>query len=304
MQAYAVFEDIEFEIKRLLRGANRSVRICVAWINCQTYANVFDSLLKKGVSIELICHDDMFNAKTIAYLPGGVKRYAMRPRLSAAYMHNKFCLIDEEIVINGSYNWSRTARQSFENVVVMRGSYSLVKSFLHEFYDLIAFSESEKGHVFQRCPICMSYQYHLGILGSESGKYSESKVDIWAICCANQHAVRLGEQYEQFFAAQYGLDSEGKDGDEPECVQSMLELFRRERDLIGRLHAYFTKHRSIQIHAIGSVTILNEHEHLKWGEEPEYCVHIGWRDMLYRKLIPQVLYDDGAGIERVINEYH
>ena len=29
-------------------------------------------------------------------------------------MHNKFCIIDKSIVINGSYNWTRKAKNNFE----------------------------------------------------------------------------------------------------------------------------------------------------------------------------------------------
>jgi phosphatidylserine/phosphatidylglycerophosphate/cardiolipin synthase-like enzyme len=35
-------------------------------------------------------------------------------------MHHKFCLIDDRILINGSYNWSYPARRNEENILVLR----------------------------------------------------------------------------------------------------------------------------------------------------------------------------------------
>ena len=35
----------------------------------------------------------------------------------------------------------------------------------------------------------------------------------------------------------------------------------------------------------------NHNEHIEWGEEPEYQINIVWKDMYYRKIIPNILYN-------------
>jgi len=39
---------------------------------------------------------------------------------SRAFLHHKFCIIDDQILINGSYNWSYPARYNEENILVLR----------------------------------------------------------------------------------------------------------------------------------------------------------------------------------------
>lgn len=303
MNIYAQFEEIESEIKRLLLDANQSVRICVAWINGQVFGPVFQRLLDKGVQIELICNDDPVNDGTAMHLPPGIKRYAIRSRISTALMHNKFCVIDEETVLTGSYNWSKKAPLSFENIVVAKGDFLLAKSFLHEFYDLISFYENKSADKLQRCPSCGSLQFNLGIFGNESGLYNESKVDVWSVCAAKHHAHHVGEQYEQFVRAQLGLDDEP----EYECndldKESVMAAFRRERQRIERIQAYFLGHRSTSIHAVGWVVPDNFNEHIEWGVEQRFSVRIKWRDMYYRKVIPSRLHHGIGDVDRIIAEH-
>ena len=51
-------------------------------------------------------------------------------------MHNKFVIIDEEIVLTGSYNWAKkSTSENNENVVIISEK-SAVQSFTHEFEKL------------------------------------------------------------------------------------------------------------------------------------------------------------------------
>ena len=48
-------------------------------------------------------------------------------------MHNKFCIIDFNTVITGSYNWSYKAENNFENIVINSNDTSLAEQFVTEF---------------------------------------------------------------------------------------------------------------------------------------------------------------------------
>lgn len=51
-------------------------------------------------------------------------------------MHNKFCVIDKNVVITGSYNWTRQARSNDENITVITESPAVVEDFLEVFAKL------------------------------------------------------------------------------------------------------------------------------------------------------------------------
>ena len=48
-------------------------------------------------------------------------------------MHNKFCVIDYNTVITGSYNWSYKAESNFENVIITSNDTTLAEQFIAEF---------------------------------------------------------------------------------------------------------------------------------------------------------------------------
>ena len=52
-------------------------------------------------------------------------------------MHDKFCIIDENIVITGSYNWTNKAEYNDESVMIIRNEVSVTSSYLNLFEKLI-----------------------------------------------------------------------------------------------------------------------------------------------------------------------
>lgn len=57
-------------------------------------------------------------------------------RESETLMHNKFCVIDGQTVITGSFNWSYKARQNHENITISTEAEPLAKQFMAEFRQL------------------------------------------------------------------------------------------------------------------------------------------------------------------------
>ncbi len=51
-------------------------------------------------------------------------------------MHHKFCVIDQETIITGSYNWSRRARINDENIIVVTDAPDLAGQYLETFHAL------------------------------------------------------------------------------------------------------------------------------------------------------------------------
>lgn len=136
MQTEAVFEGISKRIEKELKTAQSSIYIAVAWF---TNRNLFDVLLEKaqdGIHVQLMLSNDHINTNS------HVDHTRLRIKNSAAYligdgdrdlMHNKFCVIDGDTVINGSYNWSYKAERNHESIVITKGDNFLAEQFIEQF---------------------------------------------------------------------------------------------------------------------------------------------------------------------------
>ena len=50
-------------------------------------------------------------------------------------MHNKYCIIDSKIIINGSYNWTKKANYNNETITINE-SKELAEKFLKNFMNI------------------------------------------------------------------------------------------------------------------------------------------------------------------------
>lgn len=136
MQTEAIFDSIADRIHLELEQASNSIYIAVAWL---TNRNLFNVLLKKaqqGITVQLMLSNDHINNQSY------VDYNQLNTLNSAAYligdgrsdlMHNKFCVIDSNTVINGSYNWSYKAEQNHENILITKGDTVLAEQFIKQF---------------------------------------------------------------------------------------------------------------------------------------------------------------------------
>lgn len=136
MQTEAVFENIAERIEQEICKAQKSIFIAVAWF---TNRNLFNELLKKardGCSISIIISDDSINQNSsidFGQLAINQSRVYWAGNGDTELMHNKFCVIDYNTVITGSYNWSYKAESNFENVIITSNDTTLAEQFIAEF---------------------------------------------------------------------------------------------------------------------------------------------------------------------------
>lgn len=139
----AYFENIHLQIIHHIENAQSDIKICVAWFtDFEIYSKLVDKL-KEGLNIEVIIANHTFNKKSrvdfkeFLKLNGKVGYIGnLNDSSRDSFMHNKFCIIDNNIVITGSYNWSFKARMNDENILVITGDTSLTRQFENKFFEL------------------------------------------------------------------------------------------------------------------------------------------------------------------------
>ncbi|ASI36213.1 phosphatidylserine synthase [Exiguobacterium sp. N4-1P] len=129
---YAILHDVHFEeirqtIIQAIRSAKYTIWVAVAWF---TDEEIYKELLIKkeiGLNIRIITSNEPTNRTLIARLENNfdLKKY---PQVRFNRMHSKFCVIDLEYVLHGSYNWSFNATGNVETLAT-----ALDKDFVNKF---------------------------------------------------------------------------------------------------------------------------------------------------------------------------
>lgn len=139
MQTQAYFENIQEQIIQELRKAKRSVVIAVAWFTDKELFGLICRLANQGINVQLLLMNDNINNQCgIGYellQKAGGKVWKIGNGNNDTLMHNKFCVIDEQVVINGSYNWTNKAKQNHESITVIQDA-ELAYQFANEFEQL------------------------------------------------------------------------------------------------------------------------------------------------------------------------
>jgi phosphatidylserine/phosphatidylglycerophosphate/cardiolipin synthase-like enzyme len=129
-------EACRARIMGLLDGARASADICVFTITDDSISERIVAAHRRGVSVRVITDnekslDEGSDAR-------GLERVGVAVRVdrSEAHMHHKYAIFDEEVLLTGSYNWTRSAAlYNRENLVVTREA-RLVVAFGRDFETL------------------------------------------------------------------------------------------------------------------------------------------------------------------------
>ncbi len=124
------------KIVDLIEQARQSVEICVFTISDDRITKAILAAHKRKVKVIVISDNDKANDRgsDIYYLKEeGVDVILDQTRY---HMHHKFALFDRNILLNGSFNWTRSASDYNEENILVTGDKGLVKSFSTQFDQL------------------------------------------------------------------------------------------------------------------------------------------------------------------------
>jgi hypothetical protein len=122
-----------------LDGAEDSIFIAVAWFTDPGYFQKILQKMEEGVHVELLITKHQFNRDSPIDYNQINKLGGFFTELGDDFslMHNKFCVIDYNHVLNGSFNWTKKANNSnSENLSLVSGDPITAEKFLEEFRTL------------------------------------------------------------------------------------------------------------------------------------------------------------------------
>ncbi|TAE30631.1 MAG: DUF1669 domain-containing protein [Cytophagales bacterium] len=115
--------DIRPVLLKNLQQAAQSIEAAVAWFTDEAIFDLLLQRLRTGTTVTLVLNDDLINHQTPFEWPEftrlGGRAYYFRDDTGGT-MHHKFCVIDGETLLLGSYNWTyRAANRNRENLIVL-----------------------------------------------------------------------------------------------------------------------------------------------------------------------------------------
>ena len=144
---------IQNVIQKELFAAKHSIKICVAWF---TNDLLFQPLLLKldaGVEVTIMTNKDEINFADTndvdfdEFIQRGGCIYWNERSDKSRLLHHKFCIIDDSVVISGSYNWTNGAEYNDEDITVYSDEPETTKHYSDIFDKLAALLPKSKGEV-------------------------------------------------------------------------------------------------------------------------------------------------------------
>ena len=192
--------DILRHLQNELSIAERSIKVAVSWFTNYALFKQIKEYALKGLDIQLIINNDSVNNGGYCLdfnelINAGIRISLVEyPHL----IHHKFCIIDNKVVINGSYNWTRFSENNYENILIFRDNDYVTSCFNEEFEKMLQKAEHKNINTMPECvPPRPEYdrnafkQYVTEELEAEARETSKHRDKITAL----QKAAKLNPEY-------------------------------------------------------------------------------------------------------------
>ena len=119
-----------------IKKAKKHIDICVFTITDDRISSVIMDAYDRGVKVRIISDNSKAVDKGSDIYKLAKKGIPLKTDTTPNHMHNKFALIDRSILINGSFNWTRSASDFNQENITVSNSPVLADEFLDEFEKL------------------------------------------------------------------------------------------------------------------------------------------------------------------------
>jgi phosphatidylserine/phosphatidylglycerophosphate/cardiolipin synthase-like enzyme len=117
----------------LLDGARKSADVCVFTITDDRIADALLAAHRRGVAVRVVTDDDKsgdVGSDALRLAKGGI---AVKMDDSPFHMHHKFAIFDGDVLLTGSYNWTRGAAANNQENLILSNDRRLLTAFHGEF---------------------------------------------------------------------------------------------------------------------------------------------------------------------------
>lgn len=126
-------EDCRDAIIAGIRGAYSSIKICVFTISDDGISRELINKHRSGVQVHIATDNDKVYDRGSDIFCLNEAGIAVKVDFTDAHMHHKFAIFDQELLLTGSYNWTRSAFvRNQENIVLLEDE-PVVRTYLSEF---------------------------------------------------------------------------------------------------------------------------------------------------------------------------
>ncbi|KAG2237522.1 hypothetical protein BDF21DRAFT_454116 [Thamnidium elegans] len=128
-------EDSYLVFHSALATAKKTLYVCVFSFTDNDTADVLIDAQNRGVDVKIVTDNDQMDTRKGADVLRLSDQFGIPYKMdnSDQFMHNKFAVIDNRIVITGSFNWSAGARFKNRENVVVTNIPSVVRAYAQEF---------------------------------------------------------------------------------------------------------------------------------------------------------------------------
>lgn len=134
IQNDVVFDEIQDTIIQGIRDAKYLIWVAVAWFSNEIFYQELMAKKERGLNIRVIISDEESNHKLLPKLKENFDTIMVQHSgyFGNNRMHNKFCIVDMDYVMHGSYNWTAAANYNGETLATAIDR-EFVKKFADEF---------------------------------------------------------------------------------------------------------------------------------------------------------------------------
>ena len=127
-------DDCEERVIIAINNAEHSIDAAIYSFTSKNIASALINAQKRGIPPRIII--DSLQSKSKYAMDEFLLQNNIETRIMPSTMHNKFVVIDNSLVITGSYNWTKNANsKNNENIVFIQDK-ETAELFSREFFDL------------------------------------------------------------------------------------------------------------------------------------------------------------------------
>ncbi len=134
-------KEIRNRLIASFKNAKESIEIAVTWFTDKELFATLCEMSRNGIRVEVILANNYINHESsIRYEDlrdvGGQIFLIGESEKESPLMHLKFCIIDNSILITGSYNYTYKAHINHENIIISEEDYKSILDFHSKFTQL------------------------------------------------------------------------------------------------------------------------------------------------------------------------